>query len=73
MKPKHPARSSDDARQYARAGGAEPHRVMPSMMPADIALIDVSSHSADTEVPPGGLRQVWRQGGPGRSSRRLKA
>jgi hypothetical protein len=34
------------------------------MMPADIALIDVSSHSADTEVPPGGLRQVWRQGGP---------
>jgi hypothetical protein len=30
------------------------------MMPADIALIDVSSHSADTEAPPGGLRQVWR-------------
>jgi hypothetical protein len=51
MKPKHPARPADDARQYTRPWRAEISRISLRDACRHTALIDVSSYPAETEMP----------------------
>jgi hypothetical protein len=58
MKPKHPARPADDARQHARAWRSEPDSCLNDAC-RHTALIDVSKYPADAEVPSFGRRAVY--------------